>query len=793
MKKLLKFVVILIVALLVLVIGGLIAGYFYGKSYVQKPEFRTMVVEQIEKATKRKAEFGGINFSVLPPALIVDHVALKNKEGTANFIALNKLDVKINPLKAEISKIILNEPEINVKQFKDGSFNFSDMLAPAGKESPEESEAKEEPQPEEKPAATTTAEQSPTTIPVDFNVALIQISKAKLKFTKEDADGVEKSFDIPNFDLAIKNISLNRPVELELDTTIGKETTINIGVSVGPVKTIPPDIAKLNLGLNGKIKLGSFSDLEAFIPKEQLAQIPVSSVTLGWEGKGTLEEGFNFTFKVSTPPIADKNQIQTDLETGLQVSVSSDVLQQIMNGNIPEDIQSKITAIFKGKLDVKAELVPKETLNLGFRNFELNVNEDVLKIEDFKFNHKETNLAFNMNVKGLNPNKVNPVIDMKLTGDKIVVHELLKALPQAPAESASSSAEQTPETSPEEKPASESAAASEPVEPDLRNIPFIDKITLDSEVNIKEIYYEKNLVENLITKVHLEKGQLTLNPMSMNLFDGSINETAEANLIAYPLTYKTSFKIDQMDINKAQQANAKEANYYGKLIVSMDAEGTGVTTPNLKANLFCKGEVLLKDGKSISKDGSLLDQVYIALDNPANPMSVLLMKAMPKLAAKVQKARAAAGTTTETVIEDFILTFNMEKGTVYLTRFQVGTPDYIMKATGTAQPFDNLVDIKAQMNLSEKATNELTENEDMSDRLPYENNGLLIPLAISGNWTTDAKTLIKPDFETIGKKLVSGQVSGKVKGLFKGKGGDEKKEGAGGLLGGGKPKLGGLF
>ena len=134
----------------------------------------------------------------------------------------------------------------------------------------------------------------------------------------------------------------------------------------------------------------------------------------------------------------------------------------------------------------------------------------------------------------------------------------------------------------------------------------------------------------------------------------------------------------------------------------------------------------LVDGQSISTGGSFLDKMYLKLDNP------LLIELLPELKREVVKARANATNETITKLENVIVDFTMKEGTVNLTQFQLGTPDYLLTSAGTVKPFADRLYLEAQLNLSEKVTMELTDGEDLSESLPYENGGLIIPLIIQG-------------------------------------------------------------
>ncbi len=778
LKKLFKFVIFLIVLALLALVGV----HFYAKKYLNSTEFQVQVITQLEKATHRKAKFGRIDYNLSPFSLLLQDVRIQNKENTAPFVALKELNIIVHlgallSKKFEIEKIILDSPEINLKQFADGSFDFADMLGTPSPPLGTEIKKVEVPS-EAKSAETNTKPQALTessvskTLPIDFNIALIQIANAKLTYVKVAADGKEKIFQVPHFDLTIKNISLNKQIDLQIKTAIGSQTTIEMSVGVGPLLSLSPEIANLECVLRGDIEIGTFKDMELFIPEETLKNMPLQSLHLSWNGKGALSKGFDFDVHLSSPQVSEENKVHIDLETALQVNIPAPVLQQIMSNKMSADFQKQIEFKLDGKIIAEAMLVPEQLLSLSCQRFGVNLREDKMTIQNFAFQHKnktadaDTKLVLNGSVTGLNPATSSPVILLETTGDKVVLDQLLNAFPKSAApQPAVDRAVETAEAKSElSVPEAVSSETSSPVpELDLRSIPFLDKIHFESKTKISQLLYQKNILQDLIVNIVLKQGILTLSPMSFKAYGGSVTDTAELRLLKFPVAYKMNFKMEKIQIQEVLKANQVKDETYGTLLLTLNIEGQGITTPNLKANLFSQGEVLIQNGKRISTDGTLLDKIYLALDNP------ILLELLPKLATKIQQAKAAQGTKQETVIQDCILSFNLKQGTATLTQCKLGTPDYVLNADGKAYPFDNKLDLKAKLNFSEKATLELTEQKDFSDRLPYENKGLIIPLTLTGSMS---KPKVMPDLKTILNKVAGGQVQKALQNLL----GAKKKE-----------------
>jgi uncharacterized protein involved in outer membrane biogenesis len=124
MKKFLKFVMWLVIVVIVLIVGA----HFAIKGYLNSTGFKKMVAEQVDKNVHRKAELGGISYSLFPPSLLIRDVALKEKDGMENFVAFREFSARYDCKKKEVTAIALREPEVRIVQYADGTFNFSDMI-----------------------------------------------------------------------------------------------------------------------------------------------------------------------------------------------------------------------------------------------------------------------------------------------------------------------------------------------------------------------------------------------------------------------------------------------------------------------------------------------------------------------------------------------------------------------------------------------------------------------------------------------------------------------------------------
>jgi AsmA-like C-terminal region/AsmA family/Protein of unknown function len=118
-------------AMLILLIGG--ATHIVIK-LLHLDSYKEQILSELQKALNRQVtyETGTVSFR-FGPQFVFTHVAVKEKEGTANFISADRLVVNLAfiPLLEKtlvVSEIVLDKPLVNISRDQSGVFNFSDLL-----------------------------------------------------------------------------------------------------------------------------------------------------------------------------------------------------------------------------------------------------------------------------------------------------------------------------------------------------------------------------------------------------------------------------------------------------------------------------------------------------------------------------------------------------------------------------------------------------------------------------------------------------------------------------------------
>ena len=142
-----------------------------------------------------------------------------------------------------------------------------------------------------------------------------------------------------------------------------------------------------------------------------------------------------------------------------------------------------------------------------------------------------------------------------------------------------------------------------------------------------------------------------------------------------------------------------------------------------------------------------MDQVWLQLDNP------LLLKLVPRLEPKVEQAKLASETVTTSRYDEATATLSLRNGTASLSDARLSMPGYRLDLAGTILPFDDRLDLSAQLVASPEETMRLTDGKDLSAYLPYDNGGLLVPLSIQGPLQ---KPEVRPDLDRLLKNALAG-------------------------------------
>ncbi len=194
-----------------------LTAHFTLRHALNTPKFKAAATGFIQRATGRPADFERIDYTLFPFSLVVRNAALREPDGSRDFASLKELAVYVDFRTKEITSIQLAEPTVRIVQHPDGTFNFSDLLAP--------------PAPPPPPASTAPP----------FALRQLQIDKACFEFITPAPDGGEQTFRISNLDFLLQDLAPGRPVHMTGKAAIGQRSSMDLTISASPPPPpIPP-------------------------------------------------------------------------------------------------------------------------------------------------------------------------------------------------------------------------------------------------------------------------------------------------------------------------------------------------------------------------------------------------------------------------------------------------------------------------------------------------------------------------------------------------------------------------
>jgi hypothetical protein len=272
-----------------------------------------------------------------------------------------------------------------------------------------------------------------------------------------------------------------------------------------------------------------------------------------------------------------------------------------------------------------------------------------------------------------------------------------------------------------------------------------------AELTFPKIAYGQNVFEQGAATVLLRSGVMTIPNAKLAAYGGTLEARGNAQLLACPLSYRLDrFAADHLAVEQALAANGLGdfASVSGLLHLEASASGYAVAEPGLRA-LVADATGRIDDLQSVGTGGSLMDQVWLQLDNP------LLLKLVPRLKPKIEQARVAADNVTTSHYDEATATLTLRNGQAALSGTRLAMSGYRLELAGAILPFDDRLDLTAQLVASPEETARLTDGKDLSAYLPYEKGGLMIPFSLRGSLQ---EPKVRPDLDRLLQNALAGTV-----------------------------------
>jgi hypothetical protein len=122
------------------------------------------------------------------------------------------------------------------------------------------------------------------------------------------------------------------------------------------------------------------------------------------------------------------------------------------------------------------------------------------------------------------------------------------------------------------------------IEPPPMSLPFTQ---FTEEMNIAKFFLREVAISNLVSKVVIENGRVTVNPFALTLNGAPASLTASVNLGVAGYQYDVNAKLDGVPVEPLVNTFAPDnrGQVKGDLFTSAQIKGAGITGPNVKKNL----------------------------------------------------------------------------------------------------------------------------------------------------------------------------------------------------------------
>lgn len=267
------------------IIVGLVALVSVGlEMFLDLNAYKGRITAPMEQSLHRKVDIGNITYTLWRGlGAAAQNITIFEPDHSAAFISVKEIAARVNLLpllskKVEVSRILLDEPVVEVKRQRDGVWNFGDLLpkTPETPANPQPSPQKT-PKPTPDPASQTAPETPPPAAsqpPAEQPASAIQIAVNSFRLTDGKVrfvdDMVNLTTELSGITGDVTGFAANSPFNFELraDVDSGSQGKISASGQIGP---LPADGSIENMALDVTATLKQI-DLAHFSPYYQVAQ-----------------------------------------------------------------------------------------------------------------------------------------------------------------------------------------------------------------------------------------------------------------------------------------------------------------------------------------------------------------------------------------------------------------------------------------------------------------------------------------------------------------------------------------
>jgi uncharacterized protein involved in outer membrane biogenesis len=602
----------------------------------------------------------------------------------------------------------------------------------------------------------------------DLNNDLIQIKKCALKLgsTPLSVNGTfntKPATSIMDVNISTSNASIEDAARLAAafgvafspDAKISGQLTANVHAQ-GPID---------NMAFNGNVSGRNLEMTGKQIP--QAVKVPSIELTMNPQQI----QSNNFTATSGATSLAVQMMIAQYTSTSPNIDASlktvNGKVDELLNiakaygvsgaegmsgsGNITLDVHAtgpiKNSEAMKfsgsGALQNATLKMPSLTKPLGIHNANMQFTQNSVNLTNLAASLGSTNASGNLSMSNFQA----PHLTFALSADKMNVTELEQitggsSQPAAPAKKKAD--------------ASWSLIPTADAAPAAQQPGLLQLATGNGTIQVGTITYEQTVLSNVHSNVTLNRGVITLNPLTSQIYGGQESGSVTVDTRPNPMTYAVNAKLTGVDANKMLSATSS---------VKDTIYGTLAATTNITFATPASGDIVPTLNGVMTMN--LANGKIMKLDLPG----------------ELSKIGKFGGVSPKgyTAVSQMSGTFNIHQGVAQTNDLKAALDIGTMAANGTA----NLVNQGLNMHVTAVLNKGFSQSVGgtgvggyLNTALANKNGELVLPVIITGNMN---HPIVSPDVQEIAKMKVNNLLPS-AGGLLNGKGGSLGA--LGGLLGG---------
>lgn len=624
-KKTIRYSLII----LLLVFAVLLTAPFF----IDANKYKTMIVDQAEKATGRHIEVGQLHASLFPwVGVRIDDVHIANPQdfGPGDMLQAKSIDVQVAVLpllggKYRIEKFVLDGPKLQLGRTASGVSNWEDLLPAAQKHA-----APAVPAAAQKPAPAAAGKKGGSFLAA-FSAKSLRMKDGEVHFNDAESG---RNIDLTGLDVEVNDVQMQRPVDLKVSGKLnGDAFTLN-GMA-GPVgSTTSIDLAHLPLKGHLNMPAADLAKLSKLVP--QLKSLGAGTLGLDAEleqrpsgmrvmaGSLKLHASHDVALDVKAQmPDAQRVQIeqmQASLDgnkladiTGTVTGIGSKLAYQLRI-NTPQLTRQQLSQLLPSLQTLyAANPSPWNNVQLGMlavggtqqvdiRDLQLMLDKDLVQASGSINFAASPDIRLRIASRQLH---VDPWLPQPASGNAAqspaaAMSSRKKGIELIPAADAATAADQGgasiagPATNADGSGAAGvQGTAGKAVEPDLR---FLKSWKIAALVQVDDLFLRGLDLSQLQANINGRDGVISVDPLRFDLAGGHVEENASLNVGVYPATWTESAKLRDVQVLPVLKALANNDILSGKLQMNTRLTGKGLLPTAALSRLNGNGNVLLSNG-----------------------------------------------------------------------------------------------------------------------------------------------------------------------------------------------------